>query len=259
MRSALQLVESNTDRSPSSRNSTLHRKNESSTPHATRPHRNSCLPSTACPQFQESIDEGCRNGENAPLTSGDKRARWDSKAAEADDAGGGLQGDNNEQSTLLRPTKKRCQSVGGKKLPVKRRVKRRRFSSPLSSDEEIETGTQPDISSYPPAKTYRTFNLRSSSSPLPVGREREPKPDDALEGANGKSRRRPLSRTAVVYKQQCWEGEILQERDVKQERGRPRKQYLVRWEQSWVDGASLAAPELLRDWREKKVSSKRKC
>ncbi|KAL8696688.1 MAG: hypothetical protein Q9201_007534 [Fulgogasparrea decipioides] len=188
-----------------------------------------------------------------------KRARWDGKAAEADDAGGGLQGDNNEQSTLLRPTKKRCQSVGEKKLPVKRRVKRRRFSSPLSSDEETETGTEPDISSYPPAKLYRISNLRSSSSPLPVGRERAPKPDDALEGANGKSKRRPLSRTAVVYKQQCWEGEILQERDVKQERGRPRKQYLVRWEQSWVDGTSLTAPELLRDWREKKVSSKRKC
>lgn len=151
---------------------------------------------------------------------------------------------------MLRPTKKRCYSVGGKKLPVKRRVKRRRFSLPLSSDEDIETGTEPDISSYAPAKIYCTSNLQSSSSPLSVGREREPKPDDVLEGAIGKSKRRPLSRTAVVYKQQFWEGEILQERDVKQERGRPRKQYLARWEQSWVDAASLTAPELLRDWRE---------
>lgn len=176
--------------------------------------------------------------------------------AEANDAGAALQEDNNDQSTLLRSTKKWYQSVGAKKLPVKRRFKRRRFSSPLSSDEGIETGMEPDISSFAPAKTYRSSNLRSSFSPLSVGRERELKPEKVLEGANGKSKRRPHSRTAVIYKQQCWEGEILQERDVKQERGRPRKQYLVRWEQSWVDGASLTAPELLRDWREKKVSSK---
>ncbi len=50
------------------------------------------------------------------------------------------------------------------------------------------------------------------------------------------------------------EGEMVQERDVKQGRGRPRKQYLVQWKQSWVDSARLAAPELLQSWREKKAS-----
>ncbi|KAL9594962.1 MAG: hypothetical protein Q9179_005168, partial [Wetmoreana sp. 5 TL-2023] len=80
------------------------------------------------------------------------RAQWDNRAAEADDEGGGFQADNNE-SASLRPTKKRGRSTAGKKLPLKRRVKRHRFSSPFSSDEETETGAESDTSSYAPAKT----------------------------------------------------------------------------------------------------------
>lgn len=54
--------------------------------------------------------------------------------------------------------------------------------------------------------------------------------------------------------QQSWEGEITKERDTKHGRGRPRKQYLVRWKPSWVDGARLTAPELLQNWKEEKAS-----
>ena len=65
------------------------------------------------------------------------------------------------------------------------------------------------------------------------------------------------SQMAVIYKQQSWKGEIVQERDVKQWRGRPRKQYLIHWEQSWVDRCRLTAPELLQSWTEKRVSKSR--
>ena len=256
MRSAPQLDESNADRSSPSRRSTLHRKNEFSPPDITPPRHNFCLSSTAYTQIHESSAEVRYDSSHGASTSGDKRAQWDNKAAEADDEGGGRQGDCNETSVLPRPAKKRRRSAAGKKPPLKRRVKRRRFSSPLSSAEETEKGAESDTSSYAPAKQYRTSNLRPPSSPLSIGRERAPNPDDALKGVNERSKRRPFSRTAVVYEQQCWEGEILQERDVKQERGRPRKQYLVRWKESWVDGARLTAPELLHNWREKKAPSK---
>ncbi len=51
----------------------------------------------------------------------------------------------------------------------------------------------------------------------------------------------------IVYEQQSWEGEIIDERDMKQGRGRPRKQH-VRWKPSWVDGGPLTAPQ---NWRKK--------
>lgn len=121
-------------------------------------------------------------------------------------------------------SRRKGSTAAGKKLPLKRRVKRHRFSSPFSSDEEAETGAESYTSSYAPAKLYRTSNVRpASASPLSIGREREPNPEDALEGANGRLKQRRLSRTAVVYKQQCWEGEILQEGAMRQECGRPRK------------------------------------
>ncbi len=36
-----------------------------------------------------------------------------------------------------------------------------------------------------------------------------------------------ISRTAVIYEQQRWEGKIVDERNAKQERSRPRKEYRV--------------------------------
>ena len=76
---------------------------------------------------------------------------------------------------------------------------------------------------------------------------------DMMEFAGGRSDLRLPSRMTVIYEQQSWEGEIINERDVKQGRGRPRKQYLVRRNPSWVDGARLTASGLLQNWREKKT------
>lgn len=40
---------------------------------------------------------------------------------------------------------------------------------------------------------------------------------------------------------------------MRQKRERLRKQYLIRWKKSWVDGVRLASPDLLRNWKEKKA------
>jgi len=63
---------------------------------------------------------------------------------------------------------------------------------------------------------------------------------------------------AVVFEQQSWEGEIVEEMDVKQGRGRPRKQYLVQWKPSWVDGRQLTAPGLVQNWKDKKATERRR-
>lgn len=180
--------------------------------------------SRACSQVHESIDEGHLDIKKDHSTSEDKGAQWDDKAAQADNNGEGLKGDNDEKSALLHPIKKRCRSAVEKKLPLKRCVKRR-FSSPLSSDDGTETGPESDTGSYVPAKPCRTSNRQSFSSPLSTGRERKPNSVDALESANGRLKRRPFSRTTVVDEQQCLKEEIVQRRDVRQGRGRPRKQY----------------------------------
>jgi hypothetical protein len=59
----------------------------------------------------------------------------------------------------------------------------------------------------------------------------------------------PLKRsTAVVYERQRWIGRIIKERGVRQWRGKPRKQYLVQWELSWVDASQLTESQLLANW-----------
>lgn len=122
------------------------------------------------------------------------------------------------------PTQKRCRSAAGKKLSLKRRVKRR-FSPPPSSDDGNQTGPESDTSSNAPTRPCCTSNLRPSYSPLSLGCMREPNPDAPLKSTNGRSNRRRLSQTAV-YEQQCQKEEIPHPRDLRRGRGRPRKSYL---------------------------------
>lgn len=58
--------------------------------------------------------------------------------------------------------------------------------------------------------------------------------------------------SAVVYEQQSW-GETIDERDVKQGRGRPRKEYLVRWKRPRIPGCRLTTPGLVESWKTKKA------
>ncbi len=195
----------------------------------------------------------------APLTRGSKRDRWDDRDTEAADKRGGSDVDGDKKTTpLMRSTKKRCLSAVGEEPLSKRRIKSRRFSSPFSSDEETKTGDESDISSYAPSKPHHALVPRPTPS-RSTGLEGDTSDDGPMGLAGGRSDRRPPSRMAVVYQQQSWEGKIVDERDAKQGRGRPRKQYLVRWKPSWVDGGRLTAPELLQNWRETKVLSKRSC
>lgn len=141
----------------------------------------------------------------------------------------GFDGDS-ERDTLpcQRPTKRSLCRV--KEKPIKKRCM--------------------DISSYTPSKPRQPRPTSSYLTSLEGG---DTSNDGAMDLAGGGSQ------MAVIYKQQSWKGEIVQERDVKkgQGPGRPHKQYLVQWEQSWVDGGYLIAPTLLQNWREKKKASKK--
>ena len=132
------------------------------------------------------------------------------------------------------PQRKGLLSSAKGKRRVKRRVRRRRFSSPFASDEDTATGDESDISSYTSSRPHRPSRPRPTSSDS-TGSEGESCDDGKMEAVSERSR------MAVIYEQQSWEGEIVDERDMKQGRGRPRKQYLVRWEPSWVDGGRLTS------------------
>ena len=138
---------------------------------------------------------------------------------------------------------------------MKRRIKRRHFSSRLSSDEQTETGDESDISSYTPIKPHHRLNLSSSFHSTDFDEDAS---DDAMKCKDEQPNELLISRTAVVYEQQRWEGKIVDERDAKQGRGRPRKEYRVHWEDSWINSARLTAPGLIQDWREKKAAKLRR-
>ena len=148
---------------------------------------------------------------------------------------------------LLRSAKKRYPPSTREKSFWRRGTKRHRFSSPFSSELEADTGEESDCSIYTPFKVPDVSKSRSATSFL-IGLNR-----DASQGSKMKIAGEQ-SGMAVIYKQQSWEGEIIDERNTKQGRGRPRKQYLVQWKTSWVDGSRLTASEIVRIWREKKAS-----
>ncbi len=114
---------------------------------------------------------------------------------------------------------------------MKHRTKRCHFSPPLSSHEQTDTEDESDISSYTPVKPHH--RLDSSSPSFHLTDFDEHTGDDGVMKRTGKQPKEHLtSRTAVIYEQQRWEGKIVDERDAKQGRGRPRKEYRVHWEDS---------------------------
>jgi len=73
-----------------------------------------------------------------------------------------------------------------------------------------------------------------------------------MEHAGLQSSRRPISKT-IIYKRQSWAKKIINKKKIKQGRGKPRKQYLIRWEPFWVNDNRFTAPELLQNWKKKKA------
>lgn len=182
-----------------------------------------------------------------PSANDNTRGQQDNKEAEIADEEEGFGGDS-ERDTLpyLYPTKKRSLCRVGVKPHEKRPIKYYPFSSRLSSDAETGTGDESDISSYTPTKSRHISKPRPISSHL-TSLEGDTSDDGAINLAGRRSR------MTVIYEQQSWKGKIVQERDVKQGRRRPRKQYRIQWETSWVDSACLTVPETLQSWKEKKA------
>lgn len=186
-----------------------------------------------------------------PSADDDTRGQQVDKEAEIADEEERFSGDSKRDILpYLHPTEKRSLCRVGEKPRKKRRTKRHLFSSRLYLDAETRTGDESDISSYTPSKPCYVSKPRPTSSHM-TSLQGDTSDDGVMDLVGGGSQ------MAVIYEQQSWKGEIVQERDVKQWRGRPRKQYLVQWEQSWVDGGRLTAPELLQSWREKKASKSR--
>jgi len=165
-----------------------------------------------------------------------------------DELGVGVTEDNQSR---LQSRKKRSFPANEQKPTLRRGAKRHRFSSPFSSSNEgTDTEDESDVSNYTFFKRHRPLKSHLASTRLTdIGVHINDSTDTEL---GGHTRQPSSCRTAVVYEQQRWEGEIIAERDGPgRGRGRRRKQYLIRWQTSWVEAARLTAPALTRDWKEK--------
>ena len=109
-----------------------------------------------------------------------------------------------------------------------------RFSAPVPSDGELDTGDGTSGSPFVPCRTRRGQGP-SEPSRVPQGRRRLTKPHGrrpdaeptgrrgSLQGCSPRSSRiaSPVANRVVVFEQQRWEGEIIEERLVRQETGSP--------------------------------------
>ena len=104
---------------------------------------------------------------------------------------------DDDKSSLLNFTKKRSLSFVKKKSDVKRCVKRRRFSSFFSSNENIATRNESNINSYTSFRSHRFSKSRLISSDS-IDFEKDTCDDDKMKIVNERSR------MIVIYEQQSW-------------------------------------------------------
>ena len=137
-----------------------------------------------------------------PPAGEDREDRWNLKEVEAgreDDENEETEGnggrDDGDTPLLPHSTKKRPLSSS--------KGKRRRFSSPFTSDEDTATGDESDISSYTSSRPHRPSRPRPTSSDS-IGFEKDTCDDGKMEPGGERSR------MAVIYEQQSWEGEIVE-------------------------------------------------
>jgi hypothetical protein len=199
----------------------------------------------------ESSSGGCRDIESAHSAgedeknedkgNEDKGKEWEDEKAEADEEAVPDRDGNKHKPSLLSSTKRRGRFTLGERPPSQRCSKRRRSFSPLFLDNETESDNESVISRYTPSTPYHILIPRPASSRL--SRSERDVSNSKVALAGSQSCRRPIPKTAVIYERESWAGGIIDEREIKQGRGRPRKQYLI---SSWVDGARLKASELLQ-------------
>lgn len=200
--------------------------------------------------------EPCAAVKDSQDRRNNERAEADHEA-EAEEEEEEPQGDDDKNKTsLLSSTKKRGRSTAGERPPSQRRSKRYRFSSPPSSDDETESDDESVISTCTPSKPYHISIPRPTSSRL--NRSEGDISNDKMELAGSRSNRRPIPKRTVIYERQSWAGEVIDEREVKQGRGRPRKQCLIQLKPFWEDAARLTGSGLLQNWRGKKASKCRR-
>lgn len=127
--------------------------------------------------------------------------------------------------TQLRTSEQSRNTVGGK--PFKQRPRRFNAKSPIDTSFKV----------VPPQQ----------SSPHPSRSPKARSHDRMLNRSCGQSQKR------VIYRERAWLGDVLEERLMREHRRRSRKQYLVRWADSWVNRSCLP-PDVVRDWDKQKVS-----
>lgn len=116
-----------------------------------------------------------------------KEAKAGHKKDKKEETKGNGERDDGDTSLLLRFTKKRPLFSAKKKCRVKRRVKRHRFSSSFSSDEDTATENESDISSYISFRSHRLSRPRSTSSHS-IGFEGDTCDDGQIETVDERSR-----------------------------------------------------------------------
>ena len=162
------------------------------------PRRTSILPQMPPPhhnilvfsKYNEPVCES-QDGNHESLTldpsaDGNERDQQDKKGAEMADeeVGSGIDSEWNTPPHLHPPKKQSlCRAA---KKPC---IKRRRFSSQPSSDEESETGDESDYSSYIPSQTH---HISKPQLPSHLTSLRSDTRDHAMDLAGGRSR------TAVI-------------------------------------------------------------
>ena len=178
--------------------------NVHSTSNTPPPYFKDLLSSTPGKQVCGSHDGDRIDTGPGPSAGEDREDQWDPQEAETgheedkkEETESNGERDDGDKPPLLGSTKKRPLSSAKEKSGVKRCVKRRRFSSPFSSDEDTATGDESDISSYTSSRPHRPSKLRPTSSDS-TGFEGDTCDDGKMEAVGERSR------MAVIYEQQSW-------------------------------------------------------
>ena len=140
---------------------------------------------------------------------------------------------------LLRFTKKKHRFSTREKSFRKRDTKRHRFSSSFSSNLKIDTNEKSNYNIYFSFKEHDVFKIRFVFFQS-ISFEKNAIKYDKMKIASERSR------MTIIYEQQNWKKEIIDERNTKQDREKFRKQYLIRWKSFWVNESRLIVSNLVR-------------
>ena len=146
---------------------------------------------------------------------------------------------------LLRFTKKKHQFSIREKSFRKRDTKRHRFSSSFFSNLKINTNEKSNYNIYTSCKEHDVFKIQFAFFQS-INFNENANENNKMKTANERFE------TIVIYEQQSWKKEIIDEKNKKQKRERFRKQYLVRWKFSWMNDDRFIASNSVQIWKKKR-------